>query len=217
MYDYFFLFQLAALLVYSIQFNKLKSTLYKWFLPYLIVMAVYEFGTFNGWFTVSGSNHWSFNIISTLEFLFYGYFLFRLLRKNKAKRIFTLALCFTLFVTTLNIFFIQGFWKLHTYSYLLQSVVIIAATCMFFYQLMQNVQSKIPLFRNPDFWLCTGLLFYYLGSFMFFASFSHMAYKGNPNYTMLYQVIYNFYNIILYVCLINSFLCFRKTKMLSYL
>jgi len=212
MEDYFFFFQIAALIIFAILFRKLKHTFYRWFLPYLIIVILYEYGSFSGWFTVNRSNHWSFNIISTLEFLFYGMILQHLLTGKNTRRFLWIALAAVLVITLINITAIQGFWKLHTHSYLLQSVTIITACCIYFYQLMQQVKSETPLLRNPDFWLCTGILFYYLGGFMFFASFSHLVYKENSTFVILYLVIYNMYNIVLYSCLIRSFLCFRQRK-----
>ncbi|MEO6150026.1 MAG: hypothetical protein ABIP28_07690 [Mucilaginibacter sp.] len=184
------------------------------FLPYLLLIVLYELGSFFYLFVINKSNAWITNIIISIEFLFYSCLLIVLLDKKLRARLVILVLSAFLF-TVVDVFAIQGFWDLGTIAILVQYVVLIVLVCMFFSQLMRRSGEHLSLIRLPAFWINTGLLFFCLAEFMFFAAFTYMTAKKNYNYYMLWLVISNMANLILYSCLSISFLCFNKKK-LSY-
>ena len=93
---------------------------------------------------------------------------------------------------------------------------LIILICIFFYQLMHRTGEHLSLIQLPHFWVNTGLLFFCLAEFLFFAAFTYMITKKTYSYSLLWDVISNMANIILYSCLSISFLCFSKTKKLLY-
>lgn len=211
MYDFFFFVQIAALLVCIILYHKLGNP-YKYFAPFLLLISTYELGNILGWFKINQSNIWSFNIYASFEFIFYSLLLYSLLKNKRHKSILFFALIITLLITVIYNVLFTTFNSFNPYSYILQSFIIITTCCKYFYYKIKNLQDEIPITSQPNFWLNTGLLFYYLGSFLFFASFSYISTLENSKYLILYRIVINVSNITLYFCLIKLFLCFKQTK-----
>ena len=211
MFDFFFFFQLAALLICLIFYKKLIYP-YKYFAPFLFLIALFELGTLLDWFNINHSNTGILNLFSTVEFIFYSLIIYVLIKNVFHKAIFFYTLIFTLVFTLSYLIFLKDFNTFNTYTFSLQAFVIITSCCMYFFYKIQDARNEILIIKEPTFWLYTGLLFYYLGGFLFFASYSHMVYKGGENFLILYKIVTNVSNIILYSCLIKLFLCFRQAK-----
>ena len=209
--DIYFIFECIALLIVLIQYKNLKHSIYKYFLPYLICIVVYEYGSILYWFNINNSNLYITNITEIGNFLFYSIFLYNLLNNQSFKKIVSTLIPLTLFCALINMVLIQGFWKLDSITILLQQAVIIVIVCLYFYELMNSIEDEVSIVKLPAFWLNTGLLFFCLSNFLFFSSFAFMAYRDSYKYLILVRVIANVANVILYSCLSFCFLCFNKT------
>lgn len=211
MYDFFFFVQIAALLV-CLSFYKKLPYPYKYFAPFLLLISIYELGNILGWFNINHNSMWSFNIYASLEFVFYGLVLQSLLKNQLHKTLLFFALVITLLITVVYNAFFTSFNAFNRYSYILQSFIIVTACCKYFHDQINKYDEVTPITSQPAFWLNTGLLFYYLGSFFFFASFSYISNMGSTKYLILSRIVINVSNITLYSCLIKLFLCFKQTK-----
>jgi len=205
-------FEVAAFLTAAVQFSKFKQTPFRYFVPYLLIIIVYEVGSIFNWFSIDHRNLWITNITMTFSFLFYSIFLSRIIKTAAIVKWIRWAISFTVLCSVINAAFVQGFWKLDTITILLQFALIIIIGCIYFYELMNYTGEELVIIKLPQFWLNTGLLFFCLSEFLFFSSFAYMAYKGNYNYRLLFSVISNIASAILYSCLMVSFLCFSKTR-----
>ena len=199
-------FEGLAFLVAAIQLPKLKNSPYKYFVPYLFLIIVYEYGSTRAWFGINGSNLYIANITMFIFFLFYALFLLKLVKTPGLKKIITAAIIFTAVFFVLNNAFYQGFWKLNTVRIMLQYFVLIVITCLYFYELMNHAYLQLSIISLPGFWLNTGLLFFCLFFFLFYASFTFLAYQKLQEYSLLFRIVANLANAILYSCLTVSFL-----------
>src|ERR1700712_2018403 len=83
MVDYLYFFaELVAFIFTIIQYKKFEQTIYAYFFPYLLLIILYEAGSILNIFNINHSNAWITNIIITIEYLFYSFFLIALLDKN---------------------------------------------------------------------------------------------------------------------------------------
>ncbi|WP_133300267.1 hypothetical protein [Mucilaginibacter terrenus] len=203
-------FELLSFIVAVVLYPKYKHTPYKYLLPYLLLVLIYEYGTISRWFAINHRNLYIANINWNIFFAVFGFLLTRLTRTFAFKKWMRFAVVITLALSLLNEAFFQGFWDLDSYTILLQFIVIIVFNGLFFYELMHYANEQLSVTSIPGFWLNTGLLFFCLANFLFYASFAIMAYSGDPNYLLLFQVIVNIAIAILYSCLTAVFLCFRK-------
>jgi hypothetical protein len=208
----YLVFELIAFLAAVLQLKNIKYTQYKYFIPYLLFIILYEYGSIENVFVINHSNLWISNITLFVFFLFYSIFLYGLLQTDTFKKWIKVWIEISILLSILNLAFVQGFWSLNTITILLQFIIIIASTCLYFYELINNTKYKLVIVKLPGFWLNTGLLFFCLAEFLFYSSFTYMAYKKNYEYFVLFSIISNIANAILYSCLTVSFICFSKTK-----
>lgn len=178
---------------------------------FLGIIVVFEFGVIRNWFTINHSNLWAINMITVFQFTFYSFYLKSVVANKQKKKSIFHGLVILLILTITNILFIQGFWRLHSYTLLLATIFIVYWICSFFAQLLKIEGTEINILKYSDFWISTGLLFFYLGCFTFIASFEFMAYQNDFAYLSLSLIILNITNIILYLFLSIGFICHHKT------
>lgn len=206
-------FELAGLITIVIKYNKLKHTHYRYFLPFLLLILAYEIASLSDIFIIHKTNGWIVNLIYIVQSLFYIYFITWHF-PSRLKKSLRLMMCFVAAFTLVYIFTIGDFWHLAPYSILLQFALLIVTCCYFFYRLMYDANQTLFILKLPDFWVNTGLLFFCLAEFLFYSSYTYMAYKKNYHYLILFLIISNIANAILYSCLSISFLCFKPMKKL---
>lgn len=219
-FNFYFWIEVVTLLICALNYSKFTLTRYKLFLPYLLIIVLYELGNIYKMFASNEhkSNVWIVNFELLFEYVFYSYFIISVHKAKKQKRIITLVSLLCVVFTLFDIFFIQGFMALSTIAILIQYGILITLVCRFFYIKLQehDFDRDISLLHLPDFWVHTGLLFFFLAEFLFFASYTNMAYKKLHAYSLLFTVISTVAILILYSCLSISFVCFRRMKKISY-
>lgn len=210
-FEIYYCFEVLAFVTACIKYKALLATRYKYFLAFLLLIVSYETASLYNKLTVNHSNLWAINIESTLEFLFYSLFIRGLLTSQVYKRVVLAAVCFSFAYGILSLFLIHGFWRLNISGIIMQNTVIILITGSYFWEQLQQPQHiALNLVKQPGFWLNTGVSFYYLGEFLFFVSFSYLAYKHNFAYLEFWTFVTNIANAILYGCLAICFLCVTR-------
>lgn len=157
------------------------------------------------------SNTPLYNIFTSVEFIFYIYMIRKFIQRPLAKKIFVYAMLAYGLAAFINIFLIQGIMVFHTITYAIGCLVIVFCAVYYFYETLFR-PTPVTLVRMPDFWICSGLLFYYAVSFPiygftnFVMSLPHALLK---NFNLFIQIL----NIILYTMFSIAFLCrFKVTK-----
>jgi hypothetical protein len=150
------------------------------------------------------------NIQSLLVISFQLYVLREIIAGRKAKRIFLYIFLLYPLVDILNIFLVQQYINFHTMTYSLGSLLIVTGCIYFFWELFQQ-KSSINLTRQPAFWICSGLLFYYCCTFTLYGLSNFINNMPMVVLQTLFKIL-----IIITVCLYLSFtiayLCRFKTK-----
>jgi hypothetical protein len=112
-----------------------------------------------------------------------------------------------------NLMFIQGFNNFHTYTFLIGSFFIVVFCCLFFYEsvLPEHLDTKLTL--QPFFWVCTGLLLFYLGSVIINALFEYLrSFDMQEEGKRIYGIINQSLNVILYSSFIFAFILCRNNN-----
>lgn len=200
-------FEITAFLASIFTIYKIKETPYLFFVPFLLIINIYEIGTVYGWFTYHNSNHAAGNIFMLIHFSFY-FFMIATALVNRKERRFIVILWSIFFLFFLgNILFFQHIWIYNSYTYLTGSLMIIGLCCFFFYRIMNVQELNLPTY--PFFWIFTGLMFFYLCRFIFMCYFTFFIHKFNPTIIQLFKSISNISIILLYTCMIIGLVCFR--------
>lgn len=145
-----------------------------------------------------------YNFFGLFEFMFYFFLLHEIIESVKFKRLIKYFLIFYPVLFFLNIFFYQvdGFASV-TYSL---GCLMVASICIYyFFELFQSHHSVV-LIREPAFWVCAGLLFFYCCTFPYFslANFMH----NFPSIIMNnISALLNLMNSLLYSLFTIAFLC----------
>ena len=201
---------MAAFIAGAIRFPVLKPRLLRKLVPYLGLSFFME------WIGMATSrlnveNLWIFNFFTCFEFLFYSYIYRRLIEDPKWVRIIGWTMLGYLVVFLINIFFVEGFFKYHTITYRIGSVMVVFWCYLYLRQLMR-MPAYISIFRNPFFWTTTGLLFFYTGFFFYMSAAFKLLYTRLHIEKVVFEAISGTLNVILYGCFLISFLCQRTPK-----
>jgi hypothetical protein len=157
-----------------------------------------------------------FNIFTTCEFVFYSLIFLIYLKNKTLRRIITMVIPIYITLVILNISFIQGTQKFHSYTFLLGSFFMVVYSCFFLYESILPDSINIKLSQHPFFWVTIGLLIFYLGSVIINALFEYLtsAALGKQG-TAIYSFINNSLNVVLYGSFIIAFILCRKNKKIS--
>jgi hypothetical protein len=209
-----FFFEMLSLVIAIFCYTALKQTKMVYFIPFLLLTVVVEFiGYLAIVYEIRGKNYWLYNVFNLIEFLFYAY-LFASNFQLKFLRVLAYASMPVLILfSSLNYIYIQGSENFHTYTLLLGSFFMVFFCCCFFYEWVLPEQITQNLVRQPFFWICVGLLLFYLGSVIINALFeylrsSDMIQEGKRIYVFINRSL----NIILYTSFSISFLICRKNR-----
>ena len=157
------------------------------------------------------SNVLLYDFFTTFEFIFYIFIIREFLHHTLAKKIYLFIIYSYLIAALVNIFLIQGIHKFHTITYALGCLIIVFCCAYYFLETLLK-PTPVTLVRMPDFWICSGLLFFYAVSFPIYGFTNFvMSLPGAflRNFNLFIQIL----NIILYTMFSIAFLCrFKVTK-----
>lgn len=155
-------------------------------------------------------NHFYYNILHTLVFIVVPFFFYRQLQNNVLKKIIRVYfIVFPLFVL-LDIFLLQNFYRLLTYSYVLGGSMIMILSISYLWQLYTR-EEILNIFLDAVFWFSLAYLFFFAVSVPYFGMLNYLL-ENHPEFTELY------YRFIFdgAICLHNlfitvGFLCMKTT------
>lgn len=164
-----------------------------------------------GYYAMRGINNLVLgNLFTVMDLTFYCYLLWMIIRKPRARRI--LLYCFlsypVLFIV--NVLLVQRSGVFHSMTYSLGCVVIIFFCIYYFWELFQQTYS-VSLGRQPAFWICSGLLFYYACTFPVYGSTNLLEVLPVAIRENLLTILVSL-NILLYLSFTIAFLCRLKTR-----
>ncbi len=150
-----------------------------------------------------------YNFFEIFEFCFYFFALMRILQNKSAKKIVLVFSILYLFFALYNVLFGQKS-MFNSMSYSVGALLIVAFCIYYFLELFQLPHS-VNLLRQPAFWICSGLLFFYTCTFPIFglANFYGKAPRVIINHV---GAIINIINVFLYSSFTIAFLCGIKTR-----
>lgn len=180
---------------------------YRGFALLIILLSILEtIGNIIGF--IYSNNHFFFNIIYAIELTLVPWFFKYWIQRLWIKKIIEgFTLIFPLFVLV-NTIWIQGFFTLQTYSFVLGGSFILLLSVAYLGELYTNEESQ-NIFRNPVFWFSLAFLIYFAVSVPYFGMLNYLVTNYLSFATLYYELIYEpticLYNIFLTI----GFLCLR--------
>ena len=175
----------------------------KYFSIFLLLTLVIESSSFYLWY-MGKTNAKLYSYFTIFEFSFYLFILRLIIENKRVRKIIGYSLMSYLVVSLFNILFIQteGF---HSITYSLGCLLIVSFCIYYFFELFQSTHS-VNLAREPAFWICSGLLFFYTCTFPLMGLWNHL--HGLPGIILrnLFAVL-QVLNVLLYSLFSIAFLC----------
>ena len=158
------------------------------------------------------TTNWIYRIYQPIEYvLLAGFFLSVIISSNK-KKLIIVSIPIVVAINLMNLFVYQQYKSLTTYAFLLAAFLFTVWSIFYFFQLFKSNDGENPA-HIPAFWICTGILFFYAGTF-FQMGFTNMIYKHNPDLAKKLYVINHLLNCVLYGMITYGFICQSKYRKL---
>lgn len=183
---------------------------FRWFAILIILLAILETIASAIGFFYHIKNHFIFNIIYILELLLVPFFFTYWLRRPWIKKVIRVYIIIFILFVLINTLWIQGFFTLQTYSFVLGGSFMLVLSVSYLWQLFTSEESQ-NIFRDPIFWFSLAYLLYFAVSVPYLGMLNYL-WTNYPSFTTLYyELIFDATICLFNVLLTIGFLC-MKTK-----
>lgn len=145
-----------------------------------------------------------FSFFMVFEFEFYIYILRIIVQRVNAKRTISYLLWIYPLLALINSLFIQVN-IFHSISWSIGCLLIVSICIYYFFELFQ-LPKATNLIRDPAFWICSGLLFFYCCSFPLFGLLNLLYTVPDILLRNMFAIL-QFLNVLLYTSFSIAFLC----------
>jgi len=200
---------IAFLSSITIYLLKDRQAYLRYFPLFLLVVCIEESVSFYRQSIHVLNNLFYYNPYTILVCCFYFMTIYWIIRSKKVKKIIILLVILYPVVAAINILFIQKN-TFHTITYSIGGLIIVALCVYYFFELFQTT-TNVNLLRQPSFWICCGLLFYYSCTFPLYGFNNLLA---SASLTVIKNLIFVFQilDVLLYLSFTIAFLCRLRVR-----
>jgi hypothetical protein len=185
-------------LIISVSFYKKLEPkwlrVFTWFMLFTILTQVAGF--VYSWYTKK-SNHFIFNIYILVQFIFYFGVFFKTFQSKKLKLTTLLIGIIFLIYYWFNIIFKTGFYVFNSAGNSLGSILTILCCLLYFVSLFTS-EAVVNYFRISMFWIATGLLFFFVGNFIYLSLIEYIVNHNLDARGNFYRYIMVTLNLLMY-------------------
>lgn len=160
------------------------------------------------------NNHPLYHAFQPVEYGLYAMYFFHTLRQPLVRKIIPVSIVLMGVFSVVNALFFQSIWSQNSYSFMLEAALLLVWSVIYFFELYTNFTPQ-NLRELPEFWVSTGVLFFYAGSFFQMGLHRYLMRVDEPWARQLW-VINLLLNILLYSLITVGFLC-KTAQKKSYL
>jgi len=153
------------------------------------------------------------SLTALVQFCFYIYILREVIRSRKAKLVLLYCLVIFPLIFAGNIVLVQKSQVFQSITYCLGCLLVVAACIYYLWELFQK-KVYFNLAREPAFWICSGILFYFACSFPIYGLINFISGLGQKVFHII-EIILDFLIILLYLSFTIAFICRLRTRKLS--
>jgi hypothetical protein len=149
-----------------------------------------------------------YNLTTCIILIIWIVLIYQTLKGKSYKRILIFSLFLFIAFYLYNVIFIQAFLKvLHTYSFTLGSFVLCLGACLYLKQLIES-DRVIYLKKDVMFWICTGLLSFYVINVPYMAMYNYLL-KHHLDLLTAIRNTTTFLLYFMYLCIFFGLLCLK--------
>lgn len=150
-----------------------------------------------------------YNIFGVVEFAFFLFILSKIIQNKVMRRIISITLILNALISLGNLLLFQTD-SYASISYSVGSLLVVIFCIYYFFELFRYPKF-VNLVKEPSFWICSGLLFYFCCSFPLLGLTTFL--ESIPEVLLNhFFILLNVLNISLYSLFIIAFLCRIKTR-----
>jgi hypothetical protein len=203
---YFFICNyLLIILVGIVYFNKIKQSLplrlFLIFLGYSLITEI--LGTYFGFFAKI-NNAVIYNTWNLINYLFYSFFFFLIIKNRFKRRIITLLAVLFFGFALVNTLFFQNFLNEVFINNAILGHLLLAVIVILYFTELLNSDQIMRLQKSMFFWISLGVLLYSLVFLPVFIIGEFISYKG------IYRYVTFGLNIVMAGCFITGFIVSKK-------
>lgn len=200
----FYCFEALPFIVSLFYLTKIKGTYFKWFALYLTLIFFADItGALIKMAKIPNVHYYDYFVIPG-EFIFYYWLFYKTFNTKKYSKL--PLLCIIAYVISLFIdiiYFSKHQFPFYSFSYSVGNLLLLILILLFFIQLTSS-DAVLTYRGDMMFWICVGLLIYFLGSFPYYGLRNTFAYKYR-NINITYNYIVLILDCIMYLMFSLSF------------
>ena len=211
---YIYLFVLFVCFVAGVYYYKdLTTSLKHLFWLVAITVVVETIGTYH-LKALNQVAEWVFHLYQPFEYYLIATYFLGIIVSPKIRKVIIISIPVVVAANIFNFLFVQGPNQLGTYTFLLAAFLFCVWSGAYFFELFQKVDDlNQNLSHNPHFWICTGIIFFYAGTF-FQMGFTNIISKNHQEIAQKLYIINHLLNCILYGMITYGFICQSKYQKL---
>lgn len=152
--------------------------------------------------TMVKGNIWLYNLNSFFTVVFIGSYFKQLLVTSFKKKVVLISIGINVFYYIIKNIVFQEFYLFDSVGYSMVSVTIVIYVFMYFHQVLKNITEQ-NILRQFNFWLASGYLIYFLGSFIIFLTYYYLTKKVLAVHTKeeqyLINALWGLHNVLLFI------------------
>ena len=205
---------LISLVISIVLYKRLRPKwmrLFTWFMLFseIVSIAGYQYSA-----TFKASNHFIFNMFLLVQFMFFFGIFYKSFQSKQLKKLaFAVSVGFLIFtiLSFLSVFKKEGFYVFNSTVYMVGSFLTILFCLLFFVSLFKS-EGIINYFQIPMFWIATGLLFYFVGNFVYLGFIDYIIANNLDKEGAIYRFITFTLSLLLYTLFTIGFLSNQTLK-----
>ncbi len=200
--------ELFACLVGFLYWNKIKNTYWKWFPIYLATIVLTEI---TGEYLLHVEKDLATNIAIysyfgiPLQFFFFYWLFYQQFKNTKNSKWPLISAAIYLICLIADLFYISKIkFYFESFSYIIGCIFLLILLLMYFTRFTRS-DEIIRYKSSMMFWVCVGLMLFYIGAMPFFA-FRTALYKQYNDFFYVYWYVQFGLNYLMYLLFIVSFI-----------
>lgn len=151
---------------------------------------------------VTNNNMWAYDLMALFTAVFIGLYFYRLFQSQAKKRtVLVLVIAYLLYAVLRN-FTLEGPRLFDSIGYSIVAASVAVYVFMYFHDILKNV-TEANILGEFNFWLASGYLIYFVGSFIIFVSYYYFTNKILDTFTQperdILTALWGMHNVLLFV------------------
>jgi hypothetical protein len=204
-------FEISAFITSVICWPEIRSSQFRWFLPFLFLMVVVELtARYLTHELKLETNGTIYNFSVPLEYIFYLWLFLKIYRAPQFKLFCLLFIyCYAIFCGI--VLLLEGVKSFISIILWVSNISGILFSCIYFYEQLIS-EARTNLLQEPMFWISCGILLFNLGELIYSLFYGLLREYGWDQGTKLFKLINNQLVIVLYYSIIIGLKCVKNCK-----